>query len=133
MTKYTAHEKLLREALGAELQKLSEDQALAWMILFHTHEIRLKPGVHLEDVDARLEPIVLHADTQRGVAETIAAVWPDRSGADRTSYAWWYWTYNTKTPFELPDDVPQEWRERVERVRNTLRGHPFVSEVAPED
>jgi hypothetical protein len=74
MNKSNAKEELLRNAIRGGL---SEEDALLWMVLLHTHEIHLQPGT-LEDLNGE-NVVVLSPDTQRGAAAVIAALWRKRS------------------------------------------------------
>jgi hypothetical protein len=96
------------------------------MILLHTHAIQLRPGVLGE------EPVLLPAETQRGVAATIAALWPNRTDA-RGSYEYWYWQYNTRTPYEVLEDVPEHLMPRLREFRQALAQDARVSAVLEEN
>src|SRR5216683_865871 len=111
MTKPTAKQELLRRLTNG---RLTEDDALNWMILLHTHQIHLQPGT-LADLSANGgsgEGPVLAAETQRGAAEVIASLWPDRAD-ERANYVYWYRQYNTRTPHEVLENVPQDRLTRV--------------------
>src|SRR5438046_2116561 len=93
----SAHEDLLR---GVLREPLTEADALLWMVLLHTHTIRLRPGAVREwRGEEAAGPVELAAQTQRGVASVMAALWPDRSD-ERANYIYWYWQYNTQVPYE---------------------------------
>jgi hypothetical protein len=131
MEKETAKLELLRRATNG---KLTERDALAWMILLHTHQIRFRPGV-LTTVTTNGNGeigMVLSADTHHGVAHIIAALWPDRED-ERAKSGYWYWQYNSLTPYELMEDVPQGWFARVQELRQILERLPEVEEVVVED
>jgi hypothetical protein len=78
MNKSNAREELWRDAIP---DGLSEEDALLWMALLHTHEIHLRSGT-LEGLNGG--GVVLPADTRRGVAAVIAASWRKRSDPVRT-------------------------------------------------
>lgn len=127
-TKYTARVELLRSVLDGPL---TEDDALLWMVLFHTHLIHLRPGSLAGNGMA--DPLeVLPAETQRGAAEIIATLWPDRHD-ERAGYVYWYWQYNTRTPYEVLDAVPEELRPRLLKLRDLLTRDPRVVTVVEED
>lgn len=115
----TAHRELLRNVLQ---RPLTEEDALLWMVLLHTHAIHLSPGVLAE------EAIVLSAETQRGVASIIADLWPDRAD-ERSNDAYWYRQYNTRTPYEVLEDVPRDLLSPILRLREILSRDPRVSAI----
>lgn len=128
MTEANAHQELLCSVLK---RPLTEEDALLWMTLLHTHTIRLRPEA-LSRNGALGASEVLPPETQRGAAELIAALWPDRHD-ERAGYLYWYWQYNTKTPYEVLDDVPAELRPRLLQLRDLLAQEPRVIAVTEED
>jgi hypothetical protein len=127
----TARAELLRGVLSGPL---TEEDALLWMVLLHTHAIHLRPGVLSSQGDGEQagEIAVLPAETQRGAASIIAALWPDRSD-ERANYAYWYFQYNTRTPYEVLDAVPEDQRTRLFQLRHLLAGDPRVTAIVEED
>ena len=131
ITKKTARIELLRSVLPSPL---TEEDALLWMVLLHTHEIHLRPSVlssrrNGEQVE---ETVVLPAETQRGAASVIAALWPNRKD-ERANYVYWYWQYNTRTPYEVLDAVPEDQRTRLFKLRNLLASDPRIAAIVEED
>jgi hypothetical protein len=110
-------------------ERPAEDDALALMIVLHTHRLRLG-GIALTDRPGVSE---LAAITQRHAAEVIAEAWPTREDRDRTSREHWYCAFNARTPFEVVDDIAPEWRSRVERVRSQVAGSGLIAGLDPED
>ena len=113
------------ELLGTILkQPFSEEDALVWMILLHTHQIylqdRSRPETHLA------------ALTQRGAAEVVAHFWPDRSD-ERSNYWYWYRLYNTKTPFEDLSQVPPNLMARLVQFRDLLAKNPQIQAIVEEE
>jgi hypothetical protein len=118
MIRDTAHKELIRCVSEAPL---TEDEALSWMILLHTHEIHLRTSALDSDLGAAGQSeIVLPPETQRGAAEIVAALWPDRTDGEHSSYTYSYEQYNTKTPYEVVDDIPKDRLGRVIRLKNIL-------------
>jgi hypothetical protein len=128
MNKANAKEELLRNAICGGL---SEEDALLWMALLHTHEIHLQPGT-LEDLNGE-NVVVLSPDTQRGAAAVIAALWRKRSDPVRTDYGYWYHEYGMRTPYELFEDAPPLRQERMGQFRQALERDERVVAVRPED
>jgi hypothetical protein len=127
----TAHEELARRAIQ---EPLTDETALSWMVLLHTHEIHFRAGTILDDDGStNSETLILLAATQRGVAEVIAALWPDRTDKDRCNYVHWYWEFNLKGPYEVLSDVPPELLESVLRLRDILAQDPRVIAVIEEE
>jgi hypothetical protein len=127
----TIHEVILRDVIRG---RLTEEDALVWMVLLHTHEIHLHSGVVADpsgNVQTHMEA-VLPAETQRGAATLIAALWPDREDK-RTDYVHWYWEYNMKTPYEDVSDIPKEMHGRLQELRAGLEQDPRVIKVVPEN
>ena len=128
MTKRTARKQLLRNAIQGAI---SEDDALLWMALLHTHEIHLRPGT-LEDLDSS-DVVVLPPDTRRCVASVIAALWRKRADPLRTNYIYWYNQYGQRTPYELLESAPPAHQERIRHFREALMRDDRVVDVRPED
>jgi hypothetical protein len=120
------HISLAKEALA---DHTGEEDALALMVLLHTHRIRLRAPM----LDDRPDVVELAAITQRHVAEVLAAAWPDRADAQRTNRTYWYYEFNAKTPYEVIEDIPPDWMVRVQRLREVVAGNPVVSSLEPED
>lgn len=95
---------IVQEVLGVSP---NDDDALALIVVLHTHNIRTVNGV-------------LEALTQRGAAAAVADAWPDRSDTERTNYVHWYWRFNTETPFETLAKVSEAWRSRIDAVSARL-------------
>jgi hypothetical protein len=128
MTKWTAREELLRSAIQGGL---SEEDALLWMALLHTHEIHLRPGA-LDDLDDA-NGVVLPSDTRRGVAAVIAALWRKHADPLRTGYVYWYNAYGQRTPYEMFESAPPAHQERIRQFRELLERDERVSEIRPEE
>src|SRR5262249_11114618 len=75
----TAHEELVRSALNG---RLTEADALVWMVLLHTHKIELRSDAVCEPWRQHEESgfVTLEADTRRGVASVIASLWKELKG-----------------------------------------------------
>ena len=126
MTIEELHCALVRETLGG--QPL-EDDGLALMLVLHTHHVALRTAA-LDDRPnvTELEPI-----TQRHAAEVVAAAWPDQADRQRVDPAHWYVLFNTRTPYEVVEDLPPEWAQPVEKMRKRLAAHPAIRSVEPDD
>ena len=116
------------------VRDVSESDSLLYMVrLLHTHSIRLRPAVKLDDVviEDETNGIVLPAITQRHAAEVIASLWPEEK--DRGNYAYWYWRYNQLTPYGVVDDIPAVLHNRLDALRQLLLCDPRVEGIARED
>jgi len=99
------------------------------MILLHTHHIRLsKPA--LQDRPTVMD---LAAITQRHAAEVVAATWPDRSDQQRTDHRYWLDRFIARTPYEVIEDVPEDWMVRLRLLQERLVQNPLVDRLEPED
>jgi len=107
----------------------SEEDALATMILLHTHHIWLTRPIIIRD---RCVVSELSAATQRGAASAVASVW-ENDASDRSTYWHWYNLFNVTTPFEHIEYAPHDWARRVEQVRKRLLEHPDVQRIESED
>ncbi len=119
-------EALARNGLGAQP---TDEDALAVMLLLHTHHVHLG-GPVLSDRPGVQE---VAAIAQRHAAEVVAAVWPDRLDKTRTSPQHWYYQFNARTPFEVADDVEPPWDERLARVKQKVLQSGLVQSLNPED
>jgi hypothetical protein len=117
MTKYEIHQAITRSILSPETL---EEEVLLYMALLHTHDIRLRPEVRLDDVVQadQTQGIVLPAITQRHAASVVASLWPPDD--KRGQYEYWYSRYNRLTPYEVLGDVPSEQLNCVRRFRELL-------------
>jgi hypothetical protein len=97
----------------------SDEDALALVILLHTHRIHWK--------------VEVPALTQRDASAAVADAWSDRKDNERTNYMHWYRRFNLETPFEVVEDIVQPWAERVDALRRKLEAHPKVLSVESED
>lgn len=120
------HEELLRAVVQPPL---SEEDALLWMALLHTHRVRLRPKAG--GTAANGGAPVLAALTQRGAAEAVAALWPDRAD-ERAGSPYWYFQYNSRTPYETLSQVPRELLPRLLEFRDRLASEPRVLDVEEE-
>jgi hypothetical protein len=124
------HRDLLRNCVGS---RFSEPDALLWMVLLHTHEIRMKPGAA---TNSNGSPVTAFAAiTQRHAAQVVAELWSERRPTDieRSSYAYWYHQYNSRTPYEVFSDTPESLVARLIELREVLASDPRVDAVVPED
>jgi hypothetical protein len=110
---------------------LTEEDALLWMILLHTHQIHLRasPAANGSNIETQSE--ILCPLTHRGAAEVIARVWPDRAD-ERGKYTFWYRQYNTRTPYEDLSQVPREMMPRLFELRNLVARDPRVRAVVED-
>ncbi len=129
LTRQTIHQDLLKSCLG---DRLSESDALLWMVLLHTHTIQVRADAI---AGANGIPPSIAALTQRGAAEVVARVWsemkPDE--VERANYVYWYRLFNTQTPYEVIEDVPEALLPRLVELRDTLMRDSRVAGVAAED
>ena len=95
---------------------------MLWMALVHTHHIRMRPGAS-PGGDGRP-----HADfpalTQRNAADIIAGLWSEHHPHDRqrSDYRYWYHVFNTQTPYEVFEDIPEQVRPRFMELRRASQG-----------
>jgi hypothetical protein len=129
LTKENIHRELVRSCVAG---RLTEADALVWMVLLHTHTIRLQPGV-VTGADPGLTEFP--ALTQRGAAAVVADLWADlKDRQDKCSdYTYWYHQYNSQVPYEVIEDVPDSLQPRLAELREGLARDSRVASVAPED
>jgi len=95
----------------------------------HTHHVWLSKPV-LQD---RPKVTDLAAITRRHAAEVVAAIWPDRSDKWRTDREYWYDMFIARTPYEVVEDVPEDWMVRLRLLRERLIHDPLIDRLEPED
>jgi hypothetical protein len=129
LTRETVHRDLLKDCLSGPL---TEADALLWMVLLHTHQIRLQPDAIAGGNGGIL---TFAAITQRHAAEILASLWADlkRDSGERSRYAYWYCRYNKETPFEVLSHVPDTLLPRLVELRAMLAHDSRVAAVEPED
>jgi hypothetical protein len=116
---------ITKDALGSSP---SDEDALAAMVLLHTHRPSLRESLSDRAGVTEVEPV-----TQRHAAELVAAAWVDRGDQQRTRREHWYYQFNTVTPFEVIEDVTAPWGVAVARVRRNLLQSGLVAAAEPED
>jgi hypothetical protein len=115
-----AFENLLEGILS---QPFSEEDALVWMILLHTHQFCLQNGT---------SETCLAALTQRSAAEVIAHFWPDRSDR-RSDYSYWYALYNRRGAFEDLTQVPSSLLAGLVQCRDRLAKNPQIRAIVEDE
>jgi hypothetical protein len=102
------------------------------MVLLHTHEIQLRPGVV---VNGDQSLTVFPSLTQRAAAAVIASLWAElEAGQDgRSDYTYWYHQYNSRARYELLSDVPEALRPRLFELRDVLARDRRVASLVAED
>lgn len=128
LTRESVHCDLLKDYLTGQL---TEADALLWMVLLHTHQIRLHPDVVAGGNGALLNfPPV----TQRHAADIIARLWGElkQDPGERSRYPYWYVRYNTETPYEILGEVPDTLIPRLAELRAVLERDMRVEAVTPE-
>jgi hypothetical protein len=122
--------------------RLTEDDALLWMVLLHTHQIHIR--AECVEADWRKHQkdgfVILFAHTRRGVASVIAEIWREikmkrkrQSDDHRTRYESWYWDYCSRVPYKLAESIPDNLRPRIEELKSLLLGDLRIVAVVPED
>jgi hypothetical protein len=122
----TIHIVIAKEELG---DNPSETDALALMLLLHTHHIWLREPV-LTD---RPRVVDLTAITRSHAAEVVAAAWSNRRDTRRTDYKYWLDLSIAHTPYEVIEDIPQDWMVHLRLLRERLTRNPLITRVEPED
>ena len=113
-SKYDVHACIVRDVVGPDAD---EDCYLALMLPFHTHRIQLSPAVKLRDVDtgdsetgATIVPL-----TRSHAAEIMASCALPYRSAEK-----WHAVYNSRTPYEVLDEVPASLKSRVFELRDLI-------------
>lgn len=129
LTRDTLHRELLKECLGASL---TEADALVAMVLLHTHQIQLDPAAIGERNGL---PLTFAALTQRHAAQVVAELWSElkHESGERAEYVYWYHLYNTRSPYEDFDDVPDPIKARLIELRDRIAQGPRVAAVVAGD
>ena len=124
-TAYTIHATLTKYVLT---NAASDDDGLTLMLLLHSHRIVFRHPVLVD------RPTITQMDaiTQRHAADVVATNWPIR-GNDKCHYVYWYFLFNNRTPYEGVEDMPDEWKERVNQIRELVAYHPWVEAIVPDE
>jgi hypothetical protein len=133
-----AHLELLRFATRG---RLTEDDALVWMVLLHLYAIYLR-AERVEEEWRRYERdgvVKLAGLTRRGAADVVARLWGElevkrgRPSDPRSSYTYWYWEYSTKVPYEVVESVPDCMKSSLDELCERLAADPRVVAVLPDE
>jgi hypothetical protein len=129
LTRENVPGRLLQDCLAGQL---TETDALLWMVLLHTHQIRLHPGL-VTGGDGWL--LTFPPVTQRHAADIIAGLWGElmQDPGERSHYAYWYFRYNNETPYEVLSEVPETLLPRLAELRTLLARDERVASVTPDD
>jgi hypothetical protein len=101
----------------------NEQELLRWMLLLHTHCIRLREPLPLGHPD----PCLLPPLTQRGAAKVVAAVWIMRWDEVRNDYRYWYREYAEK--YQSKSEIPADEAPEVEKLRERLESDKRLKSV----
>ena len=125
LTKDNAH-KALSSAVVPRLW--TQEEALLWMVLIHTHEVHLRPGVLVDDdgSEVRDEVPVLPPTTQHMASEILASLWRGSEDARLRNPIYWYRKYTDLGPIEDIADANASIRRGVGALRNKLAAAPHV-------
>lgn len=118
------HRELLRKHVS---DATDENELLLWMVLIHTHSIRLAVPCIQEAPELK----IVEPASQRAAAGTISDLWSRREDKERASYVYWYRAYQLKTPYETMDAVPPEVAARIEQLRQKVESDPMVESLVP--
>lgn len=126
MKKLDAYRHIMQDAIR---EGMSDKDILMLMVVFHLYGILLRPEVSLEDVqpDGRLRSILLAPLTRTHLADLFASLWPkdDRRG----NKDFWFWLYDSTTPYEGLEDIPPDLRPRVEAARDKIARNELVADL----
>lgn len=118
------HKDLIQDRIE---NKNDERELLLWMVLMHTHQIKLSTACL---VDAPTVSVIEPA-TQRVAADVIAELWPGRDDKEKKSYAYWYRKYQIEVPYETLADLPSEMTLQIERLRKKVESDSRVVLLTP--
>jgi hypothetical protein len=123
MNMMAVYESILRDSVPPD-GDIDETLWRAWVL--HTHSLRLRRDVQLDDVRpvAGGERQVLAGLTRNHLAEMLASFWSPNDQRGREAF--WFGAAHRVTPYELFADVPDEMRARAAAARRAIAAHPFV-------
>jgi hypothetical protein len=101
----------------------NEQELLRWMLLLHTHRIRLASPMPLGFPD----PCVLPPLTQRGAAKVAAFIWIHQRDKVRSDYRYWYREYAEK--FQSNSEIPPDEAPEIEKLRERLESDKRVKAI----
>lgn len=118
---------LFRNLVAQVLDDQSSDlDGLLVIYLLHTHLVRLRKGVVLDD--ARCGDL-LGSLTKAHAAGLVGARFSTETR--RHNMEFWLREYALRTPYEFHDELPVALRERVAALRLKAAEHPLVLELVP--
>jgi hypothetical protein len=127
MTKMGVFRRIIQDTLTSEMDTI---EVLMHGVVLHTHAIRLRPELTLDDVDES-GSIRLYPLTRNGVADVLASCWP--SGDERGSPDFWIGRYRSDTAYESLSDVPRDRLALLERALRAIEKHAFVDAVIEDE
>jgi hypothetical protein len=104
----------------------NEQELLRWMLLLHTHRIRLTKPLPLGFPD----PCLLPPLTQRGAAKVAAVVWINQRDKHRSDYRYWYREYAEK--YQSKSEISADEAPEIEKLRERLESDKRLESVELE-
>lgn len=129
MNQNDLYRELLRD-LG--VIKLPPRDALWFAVVLHTHRITLRADVELDECqeDDEPGPISLLPISTSHAAELFSSLWPKAD--ERGQMSFWYFLYQSVTPYELLSEIPPDIRHLADDARRRIESHRFISELTED-
>lgn len=125
MTKQEFFQTAARSLLSSES---TDEEVLALMLVLHTHCFHLPETIELQDAG---KARVLAALTRHGAAEIVASAFPKTKKQSQETF--WFWEFNESTPFSGTFEMPQIWKDRVDKMITRLKQCGLFKDVIEEN
>lgn len=104
-----------------------------WLaVVLHTHRITLRADVELDECreDDDPGPITLLPISVSHTAEILSSLWPKAD--ERGDVDFWYFLYQSVTPYEILDEIPSDIRHLADEARRRIESHNFIAELTED-
>jgi hypothetical protein len=115
------HRELIRNHID---DPSNEDEMMLWMLLIHTHAVRL-----VKPLAGNIT--LIHGATQRVAAAAVADLWSDREDKEKTLYVYWYHEYAHR--YHSKSLVPANDAAKIETLRTKIEADPRVEYVVLDE
>ena len=119
-------EEITRHAMGGQRR---EDELLALMIVYHTHDFHCHPSTceEIDQLQCGSDVIVCSGLTRSTAASVIASLFEPDDPRSRSGH--WNHLYSRRCSYEIVEQVSEEWMVVVRRMIDKLLQNERIAAV----